>query len=65
MKQLHRHFGRAAKGRPAKPMGSPRVGSNPTGVDVCMCADDDYCGDDVMLMFIYILRDDMQTLCWK
>ena len=21
--------------RPAKPMGSPRVGSNPTGVDVC------------------------------
>ena len=22
--------------RPAKPMGSPRVGSNPTGVDFCM-----------------------------
>ena len=26
-----RHFG-----RPAKPMGSPRVGSNPTGVDCCV-----------------------------
>ena len=24
--------------RPAKPMGSPRVGSNPTGVDLATCA---------------------------